>query len=71
MEVARKKLVTDMPFRAAPALLELAATADLDKVRSVVLEPGRYARQLAGTYTITPRVLEQQKLFDRIMKPVE
>jgi LCP family protein required for cell wall assembly len=69
--VARKKVVTDMPFRAAPALLELVGTADLDKVRSIVLEPGRYARQLAGTYTITPKVLEQQKLFDRIMKPVE
>jgi len=71
VEVARKKVVTDMPYRAAPALLELAASADLEKVKSVVLEPGRYARALAGSYTIAPRVLEQQKLFDRIMKPVE
>jgi len=71
VEVARKKLVTDMPLRAAPALLELARVADLDKVRSVVLEPGRYARELTGTYTIAPKVLEQQKLFDRIMKPVD
>ena len=71
VEVARKKLVTDMPMRAAPALLELAANADLNKAKSVVLEPGLYARQLAGSYTITPKVLAQQKLFDRIMKPVE
>ncbi|MEX1296567.1 MAG: LCP family protein [Candidatus Limnocylindrales bacterium] len=71
VEVARKKIVTDLPYRAAPALLELAGSADLDKVRSIVLEPGRYARQLAGTYTITPKVLEQQKLFDRVMKPVD
>ena len=71
VDVAQKKIVTDLPLRAAPALLELAAVADLDKVKSVVLEPGRYARELPGTYTITPRVLEVQKLIDRIMKPVE
>ncbi len=71
VEVARKKLVTDMPFRAAPALLGLAATANLDRVRSVVLEPGAYARQLAGSYTITPRVAAQQKLFDRLLKPLD
>lgn len=71
IEVAGKKIVTDLPLRAAPALLQLASRADLDKVKSVVLEPGRYARELAGTYTIAPRVLEQQKLFDRLMKPVE
>jgi len=71
VEVARKKIVTDLPLRAAPALLELAGKADLSKVKSVVLEPGRYARELAGSYTIAPNVLEQQKLFDRIMKPVE
>jgi len=71
VDVARKKVVTDLPLRAAPALLELAERADLDKVRSVVLEPGVYARPLAGTYTITPRVPAQQQLFDRLMKPVE
>jgi len=71
IEVARSKIVTDMPHRAAPALLELAVSADFDKVKSVVLEPGRYARQLPGSYTITPRVLEVQKLFDRVAKPVE
>ena len=71
VEVARKKVVTDLPVRAAPALLELAGEADLDQVKSVVLEPGRYARELAGSYTIVPKVLEQQRLFDRIMQPVE
>jgi LCP family protein required for cell wall assembly len=71
VDVVRKKVVTDLPMRAAPALLELATKADLDNVKSVVLEPGRYARQLAGSYTIVPQVLEQQKLFDRIMKPVD
>jgi LCP family protein required for cell wall assembly len=71
VKVARKKIVTDLPLRAAPALLKLLSGANLDKVKSVVLEPGRYARQLAGSYTIMPRVLEQQKLFDRIMRPVQ
>jgi LCP family protein required for cell wall assembly len=71
VDVARKKVVTDMPLRAAPALLELGATANLDKVRSIVLEPGRYARQLAGSYTITPRVLEMQQMFDKLFKPVD
>jgi LCP family protein required for cell wall assembly len=70
VEVARSKMVTDMPYRAAPALLELASKANLEKVKSVVLEPGRFARELPGTYTITPRVLEVQKLFDRTFKPV-
>mgnify|MGYP001811643674 CR=1 FL=1 len=71
VDVARKKIVTDLPLRAAPALLQLAGSANLDKVQSVVLEPGRYARALSGSYTIAPKVLEQQTLFDRIMKPVE
>ena len=71
VDVARKKIVTDMPLRGAPAMLELALKADLDKVKSVVLEPGRYARQLPGGYTIAPRVVEVQKLFDKLFKPVE
>lgn len=71
VEVARKKMVTDLPLRGAPALLELALQADLDRVNSIVLEPGRFARALPGTYTITPRVLEVQKMFDKQFKPVE
>ncbi len=70
VEVARKKIATDMPWRAVPALMELAAKADLEKVKSVVLEPGRFARQLPGTYTITPRVAEVQQWFDRHFRPV-
>jgi hypothetical protein len=31
-----------------------------------VLEPTRWARQLASSYTIAPRVLEVQRLFDRL-----
>jgi LCP family protein required for cell wall assembly len=69
VDVARKKIITDLPFEAAPLLLELMARANLDKVKSVVLEPGRYARTSPG-YTITPRVLEIQRLFDRLFKPV-
>ena len=66
VSMVRKKVVTDLPMRAAPALLELASRVDLDKPRSVVLEPVRWARQLPATYTIAPRVLEVQKLFDRL-----
>jgi LCP family protein required for cell wall assembly len=66
VELARKKVVTDLPLRAAPALLELAGKVDLDRPRSIVLEPTRWARQLASSYTIAPRVLEVHKLFARL-----
>jgi LCP family protein required for cell wall assembly len=71
VELVREKVVTDMPVRAAPALLELAGTAKLGSPKSVVLAPGRWARQLPGSYTITPRVLEVQTMFDRVFKPVD
>ena len=66
VELVRKKTLTDIPMLAAPAVLELAAKADLSNVRSVVLEPVRWARIVPGTYVISPKVLEIQKLFDRI-----
>jgi LCP family protein required for cell wall assembly len=66
VELARKKVITDMPMLAAPALLEMASVADLEALRSVVLEPTRWARVLPGSYTISPRVVEVQKLFDRL-----
>lgn len=66
VELVRKKMVTDIPMAAAPALLELALGAELANVRSVVLEPVRWARTVPGTYVISPRVIEIQKLFDRI-----
>jgi LCP family protein required for cell wall assembly len=68
--VASKRIVTDLPERGAPVLLELAAGADLGKVKSVVLEPARFARQLSGSYTIVPRMPEVQKVFERLFKPV-
>jgi LCP family protein required for cell wall assembly len=70
VELVRKKTVTDLPLRAAPVLLELASRAKLTNPRSIVLAPDRWARQLPGTYTITPRVLEVQKMFDRVFKPL-
>lgn len=70
VELAQKKVVTDIPFRAAPALLELAMEAKLGSAKSVVLAPSRWARPLAGTYTIAPRVLEVQKMIDRVFAPV-
>jgi polyisoprenyl-teichoic acid--peptidoglycan teichoic acid transferase len=69
VELVRKKVVTDIPLRAAPALYQLAMKAKLANPKSVVLAPNRWARQLPGSYTITPRVLEVQKLFDRLFKP--
>lgn len=71
VELAQKKVVTDIPLRAAPVLLELAMEAKLGSAKSVVLAPGRWARPLAGTYAITPRVLEVQKMFDRVFAPVD
>jgi LCP family protein required for cell wall assembly len=70
VEVASKKIVTDMPLRGAPAMLELARKAKLGEVRSIVLEPGRFARQLPGSYTTALRVLEVQKMFDKQFKAV-
>jgi hypothetical protein len=62
----RKKTLTDLPMLAVPALLELAAKADLSTARSVVLEPERWARLVPDSYAITPKVIEVQKLFDRV-----
>ncbi len=70
VELARKKITTDIPMRAAPALFGLAAQAKLASPKSVVLAPSRWARPIAGTYTITPRVLEVQKMFDRVFRPL-
>ncbi len=70
LELVRKKVTTDVPLRAAPALFQLAQQAKLASPKSVVLAPGRWARQVPGTYTITPRVLEVQKMFDRVFKPI-
>ncbi len=71
VELVRKKIVTDVPLRAAPALYQLAGEAKLASPKSVVLAPGRWARELPGTYTITPRVLEIQKMFDRVFRPLQ
>jgi LCP family protein required for cell wall assembly len=70
VELARKKVLTDIPLRAAPALLELAGRADLVEPKGIVLEPVRWARILPATYTISPRILEVQKLFDRLFGPL-
>ncbi len=66
VELGSRKSVTDIPLRAAPALFGLAMNAKLASPKSIVLAPGRWARELPGTYTITPRVLEVQKMFDRV-----
>jgi len=68
LELVSSKIVTDIPLRAAPALFELAMEAKLASPKSIVLAPARWARELPGTYTITPRVLEVQKMFDRVLK---
>jgi LCP family protein required for cell wall assembly len=70
VQLIRKKMVTDIPMAAAPAVLELAAEADLGDIRSVVLEPPRWTRVIPGTYEISPRVVEIQKLFDRLFDEV-
>jgi LCP family protein required for cell wall assembly len=66
VELVSRKSATDIPLRAAPALFGLAMQAKLASPKSIVLAPGRWARELPGTYTITPRVLEVQKMFDRV-----
>ncbi len=71
VELAGKKTITDIPLRAAPALFELAMKAKLASPKSIVLAPGRWARELPGTYTITPRVLEVQKMFDKVFDPLD
>jgi polyisoprenyl-teichoic acid--peptidoglycan teichoic acid transferase len=68
--LARKHIVTDIPLEAAPALLELAARADLKAPRSIVLEPGRFARPGSVLYTIVPKVVEVRKLFARVFGPI-
>ena len=68
--IARKKITTDLPLEGAPALLELATKANLKKVKSIVLEPGRFARIVPGTYTTTLSVIEVQKMFAKVFRPV-
>jgi polyisoprenyl-teichoic acid--peptidoglycan teichoic acid transferase len=70
VELAQHKVVTDLPLRAAPALLELAGGARLASPKSIVLAPGRWARIVPGTYTISPRVLEVQKMFAKVFNAV-
>ena len=70
IELAQSKLVTDFPLSAAPALFELADIAKLNKPKSVVLAPGRWARPAAQLYTIAPRVVEVRKMFDRVFRPL-
>jgi hypothetical protein len=35
-----------------------------------VLEPDRYARLVPGGYTIAPRIVEVQKLFDKVFSEI-
>jgi polyisoprenyl-teichoic acid--peptidoglycan teichoic acid transferase len=65
LSLVRKKVVTDIPLAAAPLLLEMASQADLDHIRSIVLEPERYARLVPGGYTIAPRILEVRRVFTK------
>ena len=72
IELARKKVVTDLPIaEAAPLLLELAADARLSAPKSVVLAPGKFAREGPSTFTITPKVPVVRKMFSRAFKPVD
>ena len=68
--VAGKKIITDLPLEAAPALLELAGRARLSSAKSMVLAPSRWARPGPLVYTIVPRVTEVRKMFARVFKPV-
>lgn len=70
IELASKKVVTDFPMAAAPLLLELAQTAVLDKPRSIVLEPGRFAKPGPEVYTIAPKVARVREVFAKAMKPL-
>jgi LCP family protein required for cell wall assembly len=71
MELVSAKIVTDFPIEAAPLVLGLAGRARLDKPKSVVLEPGRFARAGRQVYTITPRVAEVRKLFSKAFRPLD
>ena len=70
VRLAGRHLLTDLPLEAAPVLLELAARADLEAPRSMVLEPGRYARPGSVLYTIVPKVVEVRKMFARVFGPI-
>ncbi len=70
IELVGEKTITDIPLRAAPLLLGLAAKAKLGKPKSMVLAPSRWARPGPTAYTIAPRVIEVRKMFDRVFKPL-
>lgn len=71
MELVSTRLVTNFPIEAAPLVLKLAESAVLERVRSVVLEPGRFARPGRQQYTIVPRVFEVRKLFSKAFRPLD
>ena len=70
VELVRKHVVTDVPLEAAPALLALAKGASLNRAKSTVLEPGRFARDGSVLYTIVPRIGEVRKMFSKAFGPV-
>lgn len=70
VELASKRVVTDIPPEAAPVLLELAGRARLGSPKSMVLAPSRWARPGPVAYTIVPRIIEIRKMFGRVFKPL-
>lgn len=70
VELARDRLETDIPFEAAPALLALAARANLNRPKSVVLAPLTFAQPGPIAYTIVLRIDAVRRMFDRVFGPV-
>ncbi|MFV2064758.1 MAG: LCP family protein [Chloroflexota bacterium] len=70
VELATKKITTDIPLAAAPILLDLAIRAKLTSPKSRILAPGRWARPGPSQYTISPRIKEVRKMFDRVFRPL-
>jgi LCP family protein required for cell wall assembly len=70
VSLASRNIETNLPFRAAPVLMELAERARLQNYRSFVLQPDTYAHAGSEQFTTELDIPVVRRMFDRFFGPV-
>jgi polyisoprenyl-teichoic acid--peptidoglycan teichoic acid transferase len=70
VRLASRNIETNMPFSAAPVLMELAGRARLQSYRSFVLQPDTYAHEGTVPFTTELDITVVRRMFDRFFGPV-
>jgi LCP family protein required for cell wall assembly len=70
VELSRRNIETNLPWEAAPVLMELADRARLQAYRSIVLQPNTYAHVGPEPFTIELDIAVVRRMFDRFFGPV-